>query len=162
VDDAMIVVQPSYDEVSEIVAMIHGCALHNHFRILQNRNSRKRNRVFIRKYQLSVAKQRDILLRLMVEDFCKVELNTNENHPLDLLYFFCPTLVLDTAIDDEDKEDEQLRQVDIYIKLRIDVNDDGSDGNYMFVISFHEANPMTYAFQEERKARDLKDKLSRF
>ena len=77
-------------------------------------------------------------MQIEVDDFCHSLKNTNLGFEHEVLYVFCPQIVL-FSIDDEEK------QIDLYTKFNIL---ELPIGSRVVVISFHECNkPLDYLFK---------------
>jgi len=91
--------------------MIHDCIREDRFIISKNEN-RKENIDFINEYNLSSRRQKEILLRVKTEDFCYSLQNTKIGFEHEVLYVFCPQVVLFNFDDNEEL-------VDIYTKFNL-------------------------------------------
>jgi len=126
------------EEVADILQKIQDCIRCGKYTIAKNEN-RQENLDFIRKYNLTSGKQRQILLQIETEDFCHSLQNTKIGYEYETLYVFCPQVAL-FNLDNEEK------LVDIYIKFNII---ELERGNRVVVISFHERNkPVDYLFRK--------------
>lgn len=127
----------SREQIDEILRIIQTCVRENKYNISKN-EKRQENLELINNYNLNSQKQRDILLQIKTDDFCYSLNNTHLNFEHEVLYVFCPQVML-YNIDDEEE------QVDIYTKFNIiDVN----NGKRVIVISFHKRNkPIDYLFR---------------
>lgn len=124
------------EQITVVLQTIHDCVRENQFVISKNKN-RQENIDFIREYNFSSKKQKEILLKIAPEDFCHTLQNTNLGFEHEVLYVFCPRVMLFNFEDNEEL-------VDIYIKFNIiDLN----GGKRVVVISFHKRNkPIDYLF----------------
>jgi len=121
-------------QICSVLDIIKDCVRKNRYIISKNEN-RQENIHFIQEYNLTSRKQSEILLKIEPEDFCHIIQNTNIGFEHEILYVFCPQVML-FNIDDE----EEL--VDIYTKFNI-IND--VSGKRVIVISFHKRNkPIDY------------------
>lgn len=121
-------------QIYSVLDIIKDCVRKNRYIISKNEN-RQENIHFIQEYNLTSRKQSEILLKIEPEDFCHTIQNTNIGFEHEILYVFCPQVML-FNIDDE----EEL--VDIYTKFNI-IND--VSGKRVIVISFHKRNkPIDY------------------
>jgi hypothetical protein len=124
------------EDISAVLQKIHECVRCGKYTISQNDN-REENVKFIQEYNLNSEKQRIILMQIEVDDFCHSLKNTNLGFEHEVLYVFCPQIVL-FSIDDEEK------QIDLYTKFNIL---ELPIGSRVVVISFHECNkPLDYLF----------------
>jgi hypothetical protein len=125
------------EEIEAILQTIHDCVRRNRYIISKNEN-RSENIEFINNYNLSAAKQKNILLKIEPEDFCHSLQNTNLGFEHEILYVFCPQVMLF----DFDGEEEL---VDIYTKFNII---EYEAGKRVIAISFHKRNkPLAYLFR---------------
>jgi hypothetical protein len=125
------------EQIEAILLTIQDCVRRNRFIISKNEN-RRENIDFINNYNLSSAKQKDILLKIEPEDFCHSLQNTNLGFEHETLYVFCPQMNLFNF----DGEEEF---VDIYTKFNIIEYD---AGKRVIAISFHKRNkPLDYLFR---------------
>lgn len=125
------------EQIKVVLQIIQDCVRCNRYIIATNEN-RLENREFIKNYQLSTPKQKDILLKIVPEDFCHSLQNTNSGYEREILYVFCPQMMLH---DIDDKEE----MVDLYIKFNIIDYDAGKE---VITISFHKRNkPIDYLFR---------------
>ena len=99
------------EQVETVLQTIKDCVRCNHYIISKNQN-RSENIQFINNYNLSFAKQKDILLKIELDDFCHSLQNTNIGFEYETLYVFCPQMMLFNF----DSEEEM---VDIYTKFNI-------------------------------------------
>ncbi len=127
----------TWEQVTNILAKIHECIKEGRFYISKNEN-RKENLDFITEYNLSSRRQREILLKIKVEDFCHSLKNTKAGYEREILYVFCPQVRL-YSLDDIEEE------VDIYTKFNLIVKE---SGKRVVVISLHKRNkPIDYLFR---------------
>lgn len=127
----------SKEEIAAVLQKIQDCVREGKFTIALNEN-REENRTFVREYNIKPDRRRRILLQIEPEDFCHSLQNTNIGFEHEVLYVFCPQVVL-FNFDGEEK------RVDIYTKFNIIDLDSGSR---VVVISFHERNKLiAYLFR---------------
>lgn len=127
----------SKEQIQSILSTIQDCVRHNRYSISKN-EFRKENIDFINNYNLTSAKQKDILLKIEPEDFCHSLQNTNLGFEYETLYVFCPQMLLFNF-------DGQEEMVDIYTKFNIIEYD---SGKRVVTISFHKRNkPVDYLFR---------------
>jgi hypothetical protein len=125
------------EQIEAILLTIQDCVRRNRFIISKNEN-RRENIDFINNYNLSSAKQKDILLKIEPEDFCHSLQNTKEGYEYETLYVFCPQMKLFNFDGDEEL-------VDIYTKFNIIEYDSGKK---VITVSFHKRNkPLDYLFR---------------
>ena len=125
------------DQIVSVLEVIHDCVESNRYIISQN-ILRQENIDFVNEFNLKSNKQKEILMKITVEDFCHSLQNTNSGFEHEVLYVFCPQIIL-FNIDSE----EEL--VDVYIKFNIIVYD---EGKRLVTISFHKRNkPIDYLFR---------------
>ncbi len=125
------------EQISAILQKIQECVSSGKYSIALN-ESRAENTALIREYNLTSEKQRRILMRIEIEDFCYSLKNTKLGFEHEVLYVFCPKVTL-FNLDDAEK------QLDLYIKFNII---DLHIGSRVVVISFHERNkPIYYLFR---------------
>ena len=125
------------EQISTVLQIIQDCVRESRFYISKNEN-RQENIDFINEYNLSSNKQKEILLKIMPEDFCHTLQNTNLGFEHEVLYVFCPQVMLFNSEGNEET-------VDIYTKFNI-INISG--GKRVVVISFHKRNkPIDYLFR---------------
>lgn len=124
------------EQIIAVLQTIQDCVRESRFVISKNEN-RQENIDFINEYNLTDQKQKDILLKIEPEDFCHTLQNTKSGFEHEVLYVFCPQVVLFNFEDNEEL-------VDIYTKFNI-INLNG--GKRVVVISFHKRNkPIDYLF----------------
>lgn len=119
------------EEIAAILKKIKDCIINNKFTIALNEN-RQENIDFINEYNIRSNKQKSILLKLKLEDFCHSLQNTKVGYEDEILYVFVPQVQLFNADDEEEI-------VDIYIKFNII---EMSNGRRTVVISFHKRNKL--------------------
>lgn len=117
------------EQIVAVLQTIQDCVRESRFVISKN-EYRQENIDFINEYNLTDKKQKDILLKIEPEDFCHTLQNTKLGFEHEVLYVFCPQVVLFNFEDDEEL-------VDIYTKFNI-IN--YNRGNRVVVISFHKRN----------------------
>jgi len=124
----------TFDEISEILKTIQTCVAKDKFIISQNVN-RAENNAFIAKFNLTTAKIKNIISLIEPDSFCYGLHNENVGYEHEILYVFCPQLVL--AYGDADEA------VDVYSKFNV------IDDERVVVISFHQRNyPVNYLFKQ--------------
>ena len=101
----------SIEQIEVILETIQDCIRRGHYIISKNENLRE-NIDFINNYNLSTAKQKDIILRIDPVDFCHSLKNTKLGFENEVLYVFCPQILLFNFDDIEEL-------VDIYTKFNI-------------------------------------------
>lgn len=127
----------SEDEIKVFLEKAKGCIRKDRFIVSTNEN-RQENIDFINEYNLTSQRQKEILLRLEVKDFCHSLQNTNVGYEHEVLYVFCPQVLL---YDIDDLEE----MIDIYIKFNLL---ERQNGNRTIIISFHKRNrPINYLFR---------------
>lgn len=127
----------TWEQIVEILAMIHDCIREGRFIISRNEN-RQENRDFINEYNLNSRRQKEILLKIKTEDFCHSLQNTKVGFEHEVLYVFCPQVTLFNF-------DGIEELVDIYTKFNLI---DSESGKRVVVISFHKRNkPIDYLFR---------------
>lgn len=127
----------SRKQVEAILSTIQECIMRKHYSLSRN-DQRSENNEFIKRYNLSTARQKDILLKIEPEDFCYSLKNTKPGYQHEILYVFCPQIMLFNF-------DGVEEQVDIYTKFNIIEHD---SGKHTVVISFHQRNkPLDYRFR---------------
>lgn len=125
------------EEIKVILDRIKDLIDINKYNISQN-DKRKENQDFIDEYNITVKKQKEILLNIKVEDFCHTLQNTKKGYEYEILYVFVPQIQLFNAHGEEDT-------VDVYIKFNLIEN---SCNEFVVVISFHRINrPVSYLFK---------------
>lgn len=124
------------EQISAVLQKIQECVSNGKYAVAQNEN-RAENVALIREYNLTSEKQRRILMKIELEDFCHSLQNINPGYEHEILYVFCSQVTL-FNLDDEEK------QLDLYTKFNII---DLPTGSRVVVISFHEKNkPIDYLF----------------
>lgn len=127
----------SREENEDIMAKIKACVSAGKYSISLNER-RQENIDFINEYNIRSDKQKSILMRIEVEDFCHSLQNTNIGYEYEVLYVFVPQVQLFNA----DGEEET---VDVYTKFNVI---DLPSGSRAVVISFHKRNkPIDYLFR---------------
>lgn len=112
------------EKIEEYLGEIDELIKCNKYKISINR---EKNIEFINEYNIKMKIQKDILLSIQANDFCYAEDNNKMNG--EILYVFCKEYNLDHWGTIENKR--------IYIKInKIATN---NIGNYVIVVSFHEA-----------------------
>jgi len=125
------------EQVAAILESIQDCVRENRFYISKNEN-RQENIAFINEYNLTSNKQKAILLKIEPEDFCHTLQNTNLGFEHEVLYVFCPQVMLTNFEGIEE-------MVDVYTKFNV-INI--SEGKRVVVISFHRRNKqLDYIFR---------------
>lgn len=125
------------EQIEGILNVIQDCVRKNHYTISKNEN-RIENIEFIRDYNIKSSIQKDILLRIEPTDFCHTMQNIRIGYEHEILYVFCPQILLY-------KFDASEELVDIYIKFNIIEYD---NGKRVIAISFHKRNkPIAYLFK---------------
>jgi hypothetical protein len=117
------------EQIVTALQAIQDCVRENRFIISQNEN-RQENIDFINEYNLSSKKQVEILLKITPEDFCHTLQNIKLGFEHEVLYVFCPRIVLFNF-------EGNAAKVDVYTKFNII---DLSKGQRVIVISFHKRN----------------------
>lgn len=119
----------SREHIIAVLTTIQDCIREGKFVISKNKN-RQENIDFINEYNLSSKRQKEILLKTKPEDFCHTLQNTNIGFEHEVLYVFCPQVMLFNF-------DGIGEIVDIYTKFNlIYIN----SGKRVVVISFHKRN----------------------
>lgn len=113
-------------QVEEILNCIKDC-IQNEKYILSLGNNRVENKKFIKEYNLTQKKQREILLNLKIIDFCYSVQNRKEHYEHETLFIFAPKV----KVYNIDGEEELL---DIYIKFNI------LETPFVIIILFHQCN----------------------
>ena len=125
------------EQIESILQVIHDCVRCNRFSIELNKN-RQENIDFINNYNISSTKQKDIILKIKVEDFCHSLQNTKIGFEHEILFVFCPKITLFNL-------DSEAELVDVYIKFNII---DYAQDKRVMTISFHRRNkPLSYPFK---------------
>ena len=124
-------------QICSVLDTIKDCIRENRYVISKNEN-RQENIDFINEYNLTSKKQNEILLTIEPEDFCHKLQNTNLGFEHEILYVFCPQIILVNFSGEEEL-------VDIYTKFNII---DIASGKRVVIISFHRCNrPIGYLFR---------------
>jgi len=125
------------DQIVVFLQTIQDCVREGRF-VISKKENRQENIDFINEYNLTSKKQKEILLKIEPEDFCHTLQNTNLGFEHEVLYVFCPQVMLFNLEGNEE-------MVDIYTKFNIiDIN----GGKRVVVISFHKRNkPINYLFR---------------
>ena len=127
----------SREEIKDILAKIKECVSAGKYTISLNER-RQENIDFINEYNIRSDKQKSILMRIEVEDFCHSLQNMHIGYEYEVLYVFVPQVQLLNA----DGEEET---VDVYTKFNVI---DLPSGSRAVVISFHKLNkPIDYLFR---------------
>lgn len=122
------------EQLVAILQTIQDCIRESRFIISKGAN-RQENIDFINEYNLHSEKQKEILLKIVPEDFCHSLQNTKPGFEYEILYVFCPQAFLFNFEGNEE-------MVDIYTKFNII---DLGVGKRLVVISFHKRNkPIDY------------------
>ncbi len=125
------------EQICSVLETIQDCVRENRYIISKNEN-RQENINFINKYNLTSRKQNEILLQIELEDFCHTLQNTNLGFEHEILYVFCPQVMLFSFSGEEEL-------IDIYTKFNII---DVASVKRVIVISFHRRNkPIDYLFR---------------
>jgi len=110
------------EQIDVILAMIQDCVREGRFN----------------EYNLNSRRQKEILLKIQTEDFCHSLQNTKIGFEHEVLYVFCPQIMLFNF-------DGIEELVDIYTKFNLI---DSESGKRVVVISFHKRNkPIDYLFR---------------
>ena len=121
-------------EITHVLAAIHKHIREGRFRVL---GKREKNEAFFAEYNIRSEKQREILLRIQVEDFCYSLQSTKKGYEGNQLYVFVPKVELYNI-------DGEKEKVQIYIKFDII---EKLSGQTAIVISFHKLEkPINYLF----------------
>ena len=125
------------EQINAILQIIQDCVRESRFIISKNEN-RQENIDFINEYNLSNKKQKEILLKIVPEDFCHTLKNTKVGYENEVLYVFCPQVLLFNIEDNEEA-------VNVYTKFNVI---ECETGKRVAVISFHKPNkPFEYLFR---------------
>ncbi len=114
------------EQIDVILTMMQDCVRESRFIISKNEN-RQENIDFLNEYNLSSRRQKEILLKIQTEDFCHSLQNTKIGFEHEVLYVFCPQVMLFNF-------DGIEELVDIYTKFNLIDND---NKKLVLVISFH-------------------------
>ena len=126
------------EQIAVVLRSIHNCIKDNRFVIAKNTN-RQENMDFINEYNLTSKRQKEILLKIELEDFCYTLKNTKPGFEQEVLYVFCPQVDM---IDFEGDE----KVIDIYTKFNLI---ELAYEKQVVVISFHKRNkPIDYCFKK--------------
>ena len=121
------------EEVATVLETIQTCVAGDKF-ILSTNISRTENLEFTDKYNLTVARIKDIIAKIEIEDFCYGLHNEHVGYEHEVLYVFCPQVELSYG--------EKTEAVDIYTKFNI------INGERVIIVSFHQRNyPVDYMFK---------------
>ncbi len=125
------------EQIMSVLQTIQDCVRESRYIIAKNKN-RQENIDFIKDYNFSSKRQKEILLKIKPKDFCHSLQNTKLGYEYEVLYVFCPQILLYNFEGNEE-------WVDIYTKFNIiDLN----EGKRVVVISFHKRNkPINYLFR---------------
>jgi len=127
----------TWEEISAILKAIKDCVERDRFSISKNEN-RQENLDFIRDFNLTNKRIKEILMEIKPEDFCHSLQNKKPGFEHEILYVFCTVKRL---ADIHGVEND----VSIYIKFNLI---EYSDGKNVVVISFHKLNrPIGYLFK---------------
>ena len=122
------------EQICSVLDTIKDCVRENRYSISKNEN-RQENIDFRNEYSLTSRKQSEILLKIEPEDFCHTLQNSNLGFEHEILYVFCPQVMLFNFSGEKEL-------VDIYTKFNII---DVASGKRVVVISFHKRNkPIDY------------------
>jgi hypothetical protein len=121
----------SREQIAAILVTIQDCVREGRFIISKNEN-RQENVDFINEYNLSSRRQKEILLKIKLEDFCHSLQNTKIGFEHEVLYVFCPQVMLFNFVGIKEL-------VDIYIKFNLIESD---NKKRVVVISFHKRNKL--------------------
>ncbi|SES69111.1 hypothetical protein [Anaerobranca gottschalkii] len=125
------------EQIDEILRIVQDCIREERFIISKNEN-RQENIDFINEYNLNSRRLKDILLKIKTEDFCHSLQNTKIGFEHEVLYVFCPKVILFNF-------DGVKELVDIYTKFNLIHSE---SGKRVIVISFHKRNkPIDYLFR---------------
>lgn len=125
------------EQIVLVLQTIQDCVRESRFYISKNRN-RQENLDFIKDYNLTNKRQKEILMQIEPEDFCHTLQNTKLGYEYEVLYVFCLEVMLFNFEGNEE-------MVDVYTKFNII---DISEGKRVVVISFHKRNkPIDYCFK---------------
>lgn len=125
------------EEIAAVLQIIQKCISWGSYTVSLNEN-RAENVAFIREYNLNYEKQRRILMQIEVEDFCHSLRNMKLGFEHEILYVFCPQIMLYNFEDEE-------KNLNLYIKFNVI---ELKTGSRVIVISFHERNnPIDYLFR---------------
>lgn len=119
----------SYSEIKNILEKIHNCIKNDRFLVAQNKN-RLENLELIANYKLDFKKQKIILSKIKVEDFCHSLQNNKALFKYETLFVFSPKIYL---FDPSNNDKKVL--INLYVKFNII-----KSKNMVVVISFHKLN----------------------
>jgi hypothetical protein len=119
------------EQIFTVLQTIQDCVRESRFYISKNEN-RQENIDFINEYNFTNKKQKEILLKIAPEDFCHTLQNTKLGFEHEVLYVFCPQVMLFNFEGNEE-------WVDVYNKFNII---DPNGGKRVVVISFHKRNKL--------------------
>ena len=120
-------------QVEKILSVLKTCVKEDRYKIALNMN-RKENMRFIQEYNLTDKKQKEILLKVGVNDFCGSVYNRKNGFGHEVLYVFSPRITLWNM-------DGFEESVNIYIKLNITLY---SGNKHVIAVSFHKRQRMIY------------------
>lgn len=127
----------SREEIVSILRDIQDCVRDNRFLVSRNAN-RQENERFIQRYALTQERQKEVLLGIVLEDFCETLQNEHPGFEHEVLYVFSPQMVLVTFEGEEEP-------VDIYIKFNLLT---AEHRQRAIIISLHRRNyPINYPFR---------------
>lgn len=125
------------EQIDSILSIIKCCIKEGRFIISKNEN-RQENINFMKEYNLNSRKQKDLLLDINIEDFCYSLQNIKPGYEHEILYVFCPQVMLFNF-------DGIEELVDIYTKFNIIETE---SEKVVIIISFHKINkPVYYLFR---------------
>jgi hypothetical protein len=125
------------EQISAVLQIIHDCVGKIRFIISKNEH-RQENINFISEYNLTSKRQKEILLKIKPDDFCHTLQNKKFKFEHEVLYVFCPRVLLFNF-------EGVAETVDIYTKFNMIVL---NEGKRVVVISFHKRNkPINYLFR---------------
>jgi hypothetical protein len=127
----------TWEQINKVLQMIQDCIRSGRFIVSRNEN-RQENIELINDYNITTKRQKKILLNINTEDFCHSLRNTNEGFEHEVLYVFCPQVMLLNFNGIEET-------VDLYTKFNLI---ESQDGQRVVVISFHKKNKeIDYCFR---------------
>ena len=125
------------EQITVFLQTIQDCVRENRFVISKNEN-RLENIEFINNYNLKSKRLKQILLQIKTDDFCHTLQNTKLGLEHEVLYVFCPQIMLWNF-----EGNQEI--VDIYTKFNVI---DYNAGKQVVVISMHKRNkPISYMFR---------------
>lgn len=77
------------EQIQKVLNEIQDCIREGRFTVPTNAK-RQENREFIQEYRLTFNKIRELLLKIVVTDFCEILHNKNPGFEHEVLYLFCP------------------------------------------------------------------------